>query len=166
MKLQYSKACMSDLDEVFSLVQNAIATMNEQNIPQWDEIYPDRAVLCDDIDRGQLYIGTMNDRIAVIYVLNQDCDEQYQNGQWLLPDKEFMVVHRLCVNPKWANQGIAKTTMLHIEAEVAKMGIQAIRLDAFTLNPFALKLYEGLGYSKTGYANWRKGKFYLMEKYL
>lgn len=166
MKLQYSKACMSDLDEVFSLVQNAIATMNEQNIPQWDEIYPDRAVLRDDIDRGQLYIGKINDRIAVIYVLNQDYDEQYQNGQWLFPDKEFMVVHRLCVNPKWANQGIAKNTMLHIENEVSEIGAEAIRLDAFTLNPFALKLYERLGYSKVGYANWRKGRFYLMEKYL
>lgn len=40
------------------------------------------------------------------------------------------------------------------------------RLDAFTENPFALKLYDNLGYSRVGYADWRKGRFYLMEKYL
>lgn len=44
--------------------------------------------------------------------------------------------------------------------------INAIRLDVFSQNPFALKLYEKCGYAKTGTVNWRKGIFYLMEKYL
>lgn len=56
--------------------------------------------------------------------------------------------------------------MQYIEKEVSSMGFQAIRLDAFTENPFALKLYDNLGYSRVGYADWRKGRFYLMEKYL
>jgi predicted GNAT family acetyltransferase len=37
-------------------------------------------------------------------------------------------------------------------------------LDAFSLNPFALRLYEKIGYVRVGEANWRKGLFYLYEK--
>jgi ribosomal protein S18 acetylase RimI-like enzyme len=44
------------------------------------------------------------------------------------------------------------------------MGIDTIRLDVFTLNPYALKMYEKSGYIKVGFAHWRKGEFYLMEK--
>ncbi|MDP4147194.1 MAG: GNAT family N-acetyltransferase, partial [Bacillota bacterium] len=39
-------------------------------------------------------------------------------------------------------------------------------LDVFSLNPFALKMYYKQGYIKVGEVNWRKGKFYLMEKKL
>ena len=78
----------------------------------------------------------------------------------------FYVIHRLCVNPKFQNQGIGTQTMKHIEKQVLSKGIDVIRLDAFTLNPFALKMYEKLGYTKVGDVNWRKGKFHLMEKKL
>ena len=45
-------------------------------------------------------------------------------------------------------------------------GKRAIRLDAFSKNPFALKMYIALGYTVVGEARWRKGLFYLMEKVL
>lgn len=41
---------------------------------------------------------------------------------------------------------------------------QAIRLDAFSQNLFVLKLYNNLGYARVGEVDWRKGRFYLLEK--
>lgn len=111
-------------------------------------------------------MGIISGRIASIYVLNQESDDDYINGRWEYADLPYCVIHRLCVNPDFQNMGVAGRTMKHIEAEVLKMGIKAIRLDAFTENPFALKLYHSLGYRITGYADWRKGRFCLMEKYL
>lgn len=75
-------------------------------------------------------------------------------------------MHRLCVNPVFQNQGIARRTMEHIEQEAAAKGIQAIRLDVFSQNPHALKLYRNRGFEEVGTTQWRKGLFYLMEKYL
>jgi hypothetical protein len=40
----------------------------------------------------------------------------------------------------------------------------AIRLDAFTLNPGAIRLYEGRGYRKAGSVRFRKGMFNCYEK--
>lgn len=166
MQIEYRIACMEDLQEVYNLVKSAIDTMIQQNIFQWDEIYPDEEVLREDILKKQLYVGIVDKQIAVIYVLNQECDEAYQNGTWRFTNEPFYVIHRLCVNPAFQNQGVGRTTMLHIEEELLSKGIKAIRLDAFTQNPFSLKLYDRLGYSRVGYADWRKGKFHLMEKYL
>lgn len=56
--------------------------------------------------------------------------------------------------------------MKHIEAELRQCNIEAIRLDVFSENPYALKLYQNMGFIKTGHADWRKGRFYLMEKYI
>lgn len=39
------------------------------------------------------------------------------------------------------------------------MGIQAIRLDVFRQNPYALRLYENLGYEKTGDADCEREDF-------
>lgn len=43
---------------------------------------------------------------------------------------------------------------------------RVIRLDAFTGNPRALKLYDGLGYRRSGYVTFRKGLFVCFEKRL
>jgi ribosomal protein S18 acetylase RimI-like enzyme len=53
-----------------------------------------------------------------------------------------------------------------IEKDANYKGAKAIRLDVFTENPYALKLYHDCGYSRVGTVEWRKGKSFLMEKYL
>lgn len=93
------------------------------------------------------------------------CDEQYIKGAWKYADVPYYVIHRLCVNPAFQNQGIAGWTLKHIEEQLTEWGIHAIRLDAFTENPYAIKLYEKMGYAKVGTVDFRKGRFYLMEKY-
>jgi ribosomal protein S18 acetylase RimI-like enzyme len=44
--------------------------------------------------------------------------------------------------------------------------IKSIRLDAFTKNFYALKMYEKLNYRKVGQGYFRKGIFYIFEKAL
>lgn len=166
MELKYRIATLEDLDEVCTLVSHAIDIMIKQNIEQWDNLYPTREDFKEDIEKKQLYVGLVDQQIAVIYVLNQEYDDEYKNGDWKYKDKPFYIVHRLCVNPAFQNKGIAKKTLVHMEEQLREMGMDAIRLDVFSKNPYALKLYSHLGYSKVGYANWRKGKFYLMEKYI
>lgn len=166
MTLQYRKATINDLEEIYALVSHAIDNLIRHEILQWDEVYPTKEDFRDDISKKQLYVGSTDGQIAVVYALNQECDKEYQNGRWEHPDVPFYIVHRLCVNPDFQNKGIARHTLLHIETELLKDDIHAIRLDAFCNNPYALKLYDSLHYSKVGYADWRKGRFYLMEKYL
>lgn len=166
MELVYRKAVTSDLDTVCTLVAAAVAHMDEQGINQWDEVYPSREVLSGDIERGELYVGLSAESAAVIYVVNTDTDEQYANGKWSYNGGDFAVIHRLCVSPAFRHKGLAGKCLEHIEDELRAAGTKAVRLDVFTENPYALRLYENHGYKTVGRAHWRKGEFLLMEKLL
>ena len=78
----YSKANQNQIDDVFSVFSNAIVNMEKQNIHQWDDIYPDKAIISDDIDRNLMYIGMIDGKIAVCFVLSEEYDEEYKNGKW------------------------------------------------------------------------------------
>ncbi len=166
MEISYRVASIDDIDDIFQLVENAIKQMEFESIHQWDSVYPTIEDFSNDIRKNELYIGIINNKIAVVYALNKEYDEQYQNGEWQYIGNSFIVIHRLCVSPDFQNKGIAHTTLLHIESELSILGIKAIRLDVFCENPYALKLYSNNDYHKVGNAHWRKDDFILMEKLL
>lgn len=164
--MKIREAELEDLNIIIDIFKNAINAMYNNNIHQWDEMYPTNLILEQDILKKQMYVGIKDDTIVSVVVVNNEFDEQYKNGNWEYDNERFAVIHRLCVNPTYQNQKIGKNTMLMIEDLLRKEGTQSIRLDAFSLNPFALKMYETLGYQKAGETNWRKGLFYLFEKKL
>lgn len=166
MRLTYRIAEPDDLSEICRLARQAIVSMEQCGIAQWDAQYPTEEDFRNDMEKKELYVGLVGDEIAVIYVLNQEFDAEYENGQWRAPDAPFYVIHRLCVRPEIQNSGIAKETVRHIMREVLARGGRAVRLDVFSENPYALKLYRSLGFCRVGEAHWRKGRFYLMERCL
>lgn len=160
--MNYRLATIDDFQEIIGIYRSAIDAMNADGIMQWDEIYPTVDDIRKDIDTQEMYVGLKDSRICVAYTLNKESDAQYQNASWD-GGINYIVVHRLCVAPKFQHQHIARDTMQHIHNECREYGIKTVRLDAFTENPYALALYENLGYQKRGEAVWRKGKFNLYE---
>ena len=166
MDLTFHRACLRDLPEVFALIQRATAHMLCLDIQQWDRFYPTKGVLRRDILKGQLYTGRIGGHIVSIYVLNQECDTQYQNCAWRYLYAPWYCVHRLCVDPSFQNCRIGLQTMKQVEHQAYACGGRSIRLDVFPHNPYAYRLYQTLGYEVVGIAHWRKGTFHLMEKKL
>ncbi len=164
--MEFNFATESDIDEICALVKSAISGMDRNSIFQWDEIYPAREDFLSDIKSGNLYAGKIGEKIAVVFALNKCQDEAYKIANWTYNGEDFCVLHRLCVNPEFQNQGVAKTTLKYIEEKLKNSGKKSLQLNVFTQNPFALRLYEKAGFHQTGTADWRKGKFLLMEKIL
>lgn len=164
--MTYRLAEEKDLDGICVLIEKAIVNMDRFQIRQWDEQYPRREDFARDILNGQCHVGLLKNAVVVVYTINSECDEQYQNGDWKYRDCKYRILHRLCVHPDHQNQGIAGNTLQRIEKDLKEEGIGAIRLDAYSKNPFSLALYQKSGYQRVGTADWRKGTFYLMEKRL
>ncbi|MCI1946162.1 GNAT family N-acetyltransferase [Clostridium luticellarii] len=164
MELMLRKAVIQDLTDVVKIFKAAIRVMSNNGIDQCDNIYPDEEILREDILKSQMFLGKINGRIASVAVINQECNKEYETGNWRYKTYPFIVIHRLCVNPDFQNQGIGKRTLMVIERMLKRKNIKSIRLDAFSLNPIALRLYEKNGYKKVGKINFRKGIFYLYEK--
>jgi len=164
--MELKLAEINDLDFINNIYINAIKNMIKNDIFQWDEIYPSRNLLKDDIEKKQLYKIIFDKNIISAFVLNKEYDKEYLNGEWEYNGNNFIVLHRLCLNIQYQNRGFGTKIMLYIENYLKNNSIYSIRLDAFSKNPIALKLYNKLGYKKVGEANWRKGLFILFEKIL
>jgi GNAT superfamily N-acetyltransferase len=164
MEIQLATA--DDLNSIVKIFRDAVENMIRNNIFQWDEIYPNEDVLANDIRKKQMHKAIFDNAIVSIFVLNKEYDEEYANGTWEYKGSNFVVLHRLCVNTDYQNKGFGSRTMACIEEYLKNMGVESIRLDTFSKNPAALKLYNKAGYKKAGEVNWRKGLFYLLEKKL
>ena len=162
--MKYRLGTDQDLDEICSLVKDAIVEMEKNGIYQWDDIYPARSDFEEDIRNDNLYVVFDEDMLIAFYVISAECDEQYKNGQWECEEDSAYILHRFCVSPKMQNRGLGKIILDHVEQQIKDMGYRSIRLDTFTQNPFAQRLYRHNGYEARGYADWRKGRFDLMEK--
>ena len=161
----FEKAQDGDKDEVMQLLNAAKENMKVNGIDQWDEIYPAISDVAKDIKEGTLTLVKQGGKLVAVYTLNKHQDAAYKFGDFKDNSDNFIVLHRLCVNPKYEGMGIAARTLKHIDEEALKEGFSSIRLDVFTKNPRAEKLYENAGYSYAGDAYFRKGKFLLMEKF-
>ncbi len=168
MDIRYRLATMDDLPAVLALLRAAIREMERNGIHQWDErYYPNEEILREDIERSEMRVGLTNDRIAAIFVLNHDGgEEEYNDAPWQQPDLPFLCIHRLCVHPDFQQKGVAKSALAEMERIAAAQGAKALRLDVFSRNPYACRLYETFGFTFVRAADWRMGRFHLMEKYL
>ena len=75
--IRFRKAVDNDLDYIMMLIKRAIAHMRELEIYQWDEVYPCRVDFEDDLQKHTLYVGVVNEQIAVVFVLNETYDPEY-----------------------------------------------------------------------------------------
>lgn len=160
----FEKAQDSDKDAVIELLNAAKEDMKENGIDQWDEQYPVISDVSKDIKEGTLTLVKQGGKLVAVYTLDKVQDTAYKFGNFKDTSDNFAVLHRLCVHPKYQGMKIASEALKHIDETALKEGFSSIRLDVFTKNPRAVKIYENAGYSYVGDAYFRKGKFLLMEK--
>ena len=67
----YAKATSNQIDEIMAVYSSAITAMEDSGIHQWDEIYPDKSSIADDISGKYIVVfsGTKRQQFA-----NEDCE--------------------------------------------------------------------------------------------
>lgn len=154
------------LPALIALKDACIARMRADGIEQWDEVYPDAAVIVRDLAEGTLHVLREGSGVIACVTLDTAHDPLWKGMDWSVAAESAAAVHRLMVHPAAQRRGLAKQLMAQAEALAKARGFRAIHLDCFTANPAALALYERLGYRRTGTATMRKGPFVCFEKLL
>jgi len=158
-------AGMGDFDRVCTIVKDAVLHMNEQGIFQWDDVYPDRCALQQDIQKEQMFVITEDSSTAGFITLNEEQSEGYEKISWEYTGR-VLVVHRLTIAPENQGKKLASKLMQFTEKYALSSGYETIRLDAFIRNSVAIGLYKKCGYRNAGSIEFRKGLFYCFEKSL
>ena len=160
------KAQKQDLSSILDMIYSCIKYMKSQGIYQWDEFYPDSDIIENDIKRGNCYILKNDGKCAAYFAIDEEQSTEYSQINWLTDGRKVLVIHRLSVHPELQGKGIAKKILKFIEDSAVKNNYSSIRLDAYSGNERALKLYENFGYKKAGqfYIIVRDLPFYCYDK--
>jgi len=165
-QLTIRPAIVADRDALLALVTACIDGMRAQQIDQWDEHYPNAVAIDRDLQQGTAYVGLHGGALVAMIVVNDYQDPEYADVAWQYTEGSVAVVHRLMVHPDAEGRGLARVMMASAEQLAADLGYALIRLDAFSLNPRALRLYQALDYHDAGTIRLRKGIFHCFEKQL
>ncbi len=155
-----------DLDRAFQIITDCRNYMYSIGIPQWTEHYPTLETIQKDIGKKEAF-GYFHEKIlAGIIIINDHQDVQYLEINWKFKDGKIGVIHRLAVDPKFQKMGIAAALMVHAEKYFKENLYASIRLDAFSMNEIALKMYDNLNYQRRGevYFPFRERSFWCFEK--
>jgi GNAT superfamily N-acetyltransferase len=155
-----------DTATLLQLTRDCVGAMRAAGIEQWDEVYPDAAVIARDIVAGTLVVMDGDEGVVACITIDRNMDPLWKDLDWNSEGDPAAVVHRLMVHPSQQGRGLAKQFMLHAEMTARRMDCRSIRLDSFLANPAAMALYARLGYRRSGTAMMRKGPFAGFEKLL
>lgn len=151
LETKLRKAEIEDRHEIWAIIQQSIERRKQDGSTQWQNGYPNMGTVESDIAKGFGYVMTVDGEIAVYAALILNDEPAYSTieGAWL-SDGEFVVVHRVAVDGKFAGQGMVKKLFDHIEDFTKSHGIQSVKVDTNYDNIAMLKILESKGYSYCG----------------
>lgn len=151
LETKLRKAEMEDRNEIWDIIQQSIERRKQDGSTQWQNGYPNMGTVESDIAKGFGYVLTIDGEIAVYAALILNYEPAYSTieGAWL-SDGEFLAVHRVAVDAKFAGRGMVKKLFDHIEEVTKSHGIQSIKVDTNYDNMAMLKILESKGYSYCG----------------
>lgn len=168
MKIRFETGLIEDIDEIAALAEAAKKVMQAEGNIQWGDAYPAREHFEADLKCGELIKAVdENNIIAGIATMNVEQSEEYQTIVWGSYEKAY-VLHRLIVHPDYQNRKIGRKLTKYFEQRALDAGYAYLRLDAYSLNSAANRLYTGLGYQNRGTVYFRdlKAPFYCFDKFI
>ncbi|WP_374458806.1 N-acetyltransferase family protein [Chryseobacterium taeanense] len=150
-EIKMRQAETEDRDIIWNILQQAIERRRKDGSTQWQEGYPNLNTVETDIENGFGYVMTVDGEIAVYAALILNDEPAYDNidGAWL-SNGEFVVVHRVAVDEKFAGQGMVKKLFDHIEEFTRSHGIRSVKVDTNFDNVAMLKILESKEYTYCG----------------
>ena len=149
------------------LLSDCIRDLRRHGINQWDDIYPNLDTVTKDVAGRTLYVALQENRCLGAVCLTEEQAAAYREVSWVGGEPAF-VIHRLCVAPAQQGRGILSRMVDFAEGFAEEKGYASIRLDAYTGNERAVRLYERRGYTVAAQVFFprRRLPFYCMEKLL
>ena len=164
--MKIEAASINDLKSITSLYTAVTKNLRKNGVTQWDRFYPNRWIIGKNLKEGHLH-AIFNEGICIgVVVVNQEQSSQYSGLPWRDQNGRPAVIHRLAVHPESQGKGIGKRLLQHAEELAKSNGYTSIRLDAYSANMNAIRMYERAGYSPVGQIQFplRKHTFQCFEK--
>lgn len=146
-----------DADEILALYQAIIATGRTT----WNEYYPSMEDIEFDLDADGLYVLRQDGRIAAAVSLVEHDDLDDEPMDWT--EGKTCALARLGVRPDLQRQGIGEWMARSAMKRAGELGFEWMRLLVATTSGSAERIYQRIGYRKTGETEMYGNRYYAYE---
>lgn len=158
-------AIMADLSSIMAIIRKVIVEMHSYHNFQWDEKYPQEKDFIGDINNGDLFVSTRDEKIVGFICINRNEPTEYTALNWSRRE-EALVVHRMAVDPDSRKAGVGFELVAFADELAIKSKVRYLKTDTYSLNTNAQRLFQKLGYLFVGEMSFlgKEKPFYCYEK--
>lgn len=169
MHIEYSfrKAEISDIPEIWVILQKAIQRRKEEGSKQWQDGYPNPEVIQNDIEKEIGFVLTDNQKIIgyTAVLINDEPEYARIEGKWVT-NADFVVFHRVAISEDYLGKGLAKIMIGFIEDYALENQIYSVKADTNFDNHAMMAIFDRLGYVYCGEVYFRGSARRAYEKVL
>jgi len=147
----FRKALPADLDGIMIVVHEAQSFMATLGIDQWQDGYPSREIITDDIRIGQAYVCEDDGCIVSITVITAEPEPIYDslNGEWHF-GSPYLTIHRMAVSDACRHKGTAQLILQNAVKMAREQSLSGIRADTHRGNKAMRRFLEKNGFLECG----------------
>lgn len=145
------KAVAADVPAIWSILQYAIEQRRLDGSRQWQDGYPNRETVHNDLERGVAYVLEREGVLLLYAAVLFEPEPAYEaiEGRWLT-DGPYVVLHRVAASPEAKGKGIATIFFRMVEDLCRERGVPSIKVDTNFDNAPMLRIMDKLGYTYCG----------------
>ncbi|MBE6647284.1 MAG: GNAT family N-acetyltransferase [Ruminococcaceae bacterium] len=153
--IEIRKTEARDLEALMPLFDEARGTIAQLGIDQWQNGYPNRAVILADIERSQSYCVLIDGEICGTFALITDGEPTYNeifDGEWLTGDSrdQYFAIHRVAISVKCRGKGVSTEIINYCADKAKKANKTSLRIDTHRGNVVMRKMLEKHGFIHCG----------------
>lgn len=134
--MEFRKTTDGDIDTVLCIIGHAQDYLKKQGIDQWQNGYPCRETIEEDVQKGYGYVLLKDNIIVGTVAVTFDGENTYNSiyeGEWI-SDREYATIHRVAVDDQYKGSGLASRIIGYIEQMCRSREISSIRVDTHRKN--------------------------------
>ena len=134
--MEFRKAVFTDIKNIMSIIKDGQDYLKEQGVNQWQNNYPNREVIKNDIDNEYSYIIEEGSNLLATVAISFDGEityNQIHDGQWL-SSGDYGVIHRMAIHREKRGSQVSSFMMKSIELLCIEKNIMSIKVDTHRKN--------------------------------
>ncbi len=146
-----------------------INDLRNRGLESWDEEYPNKTIIHDDICTGSVilaYISRKTEQIiGTVTLTSQMYERALHEIKWLKETDEHIEIARLAVDPLFQEQGLGRILFDHAFRSAIRQGARSVRLEVLYSEKSLIAMYERRGFLQRG-SIWENHKEFLAMEYV
>lgn len=149
--MNFREAKKEDIESILEVISHAKEYMKRNNSTQWNENYPNKETIINDIENNIGYVLIVKNLIRGYIVVDFSDDEVYKNikGKWKTFGN-YASIHRCAIHKELRGQGYGSELFKFAEKLALSKNIRSVRVDTAPENEIMKHLFNKNGYEYCG----------------